>query len=65
MSRQRWLTAELAPGGETSIDLTVLDATGAPVEDAELAVVIVDEAILALTNYTHGRPGGHLLPTTL
>lgn len=47
---------ELAPGGETSLDLTVVDANGAPVEDAELAVVIVDEAILALTNYTMGDP---------
>ena len=47
---------ELAPGGETSIDLSVLDAAGAPVEDAELAVVIVDEAILALTNYTLADP---------
>lgn len=47
---------ELAPGGETSIDLTVVDANGAPVENAELAVVIVDEAILALTNYTLADP---------
>ncbi|RME62755.1 MAG: hypothetical protein D6790_05795, partial [Caldilineae bacterium] len=41
----------LEPGGETTIDLTVTDADGAPVADAELAVVVVDEAILALTNY--------------
>jgi len=29
----------------------VKDARGLPVSDAELAVVVVDEAILALTNY--------------
>jgi uncharacterized protein YfaS (alpha-2-macroglobulin family) len=47
---------ELAPGGETTIDLNVVDAAGVPVEDAELAVVIVDEAILALTNYDLADP---------
>jgi uncharacterized protein YfaS (alpha-2-macroglobulin family) len=47
---------EVAPGGETSVDLTVLDANGAPVQNAELAVVVVDEAILALTNYNMADP---------
>ena len=42
---------EVAPGGETTLDLVLTDAAGEPVEDAELAVVVVDEAILALTNY--------------
>jgi uncharacterized protein YfaS (alpha-2-macroglobulin family) len=41
----------LAPGDETSLDVVVTDAEGNPVEDVELAVVVVDEAILALTNY--------------
>jgi len=41
----------LEPGGETAIDVLVTDANGRPVADAELAVVVVDEAILALTNY--------------
>ena len=41
----------LEPGGETAIDLTLLDVNGDPVANAELAVVVVDEAILALTNY--------------
>ena len=41
----------LEPGGETTIDVTVLDADGKPVADAEFAVVVVDEAILALTGY--------------
>jgi uncharacterized protein YfaS (alpha-2-macroglobulin family) len=47
---------ELAPGGSTSMALNVVDAQGAPVKDAELAVVVVDEAILALTNYTMADP---------
>ncbi|MEZ4859672.1 MAG: alpha-2-macroglobulin family protein [Caldilineaceae bacterium] len=42
---------ELAPGVDTSIAVTVTDAVGAPVADAELALVVVDEAVLALTNY--------------
>ncbi len=42
---------KLAPGEATSLALTVVDAAGQPVENAELAVVVVDEAVLALTNY--------------
>ena len=58
---------ELEPGGETAIDVVLTDADGQPVPDAELAVVVVDEAILALTNYQladpvsafyHSRPSG-------
>ena len=41
----------LEPGGETTIDVTVRDANGDPVADAEFAVVVVDEAVLALTGY--------------
>lgn len=47
---------ELPPGGETTIDLLLTDANGAPVGDAELAVVVVDEAILALSSYTLTDP---------
>ena len=43
--------SRLEPGGSTTLDLTVMDADGKPVADAELAVVIVDESILALTGY--------------
>jgi hypothetical protein len=46
----------LAPGAETTIDVTVNDAIGQAVEDAELAVVVVDEAILALTNFQLSDP---------
>jgi alpha-2-macroglobulin len=41
----------LAPGESTEIELRVLDADGQPVSDAEIALVVVDEAILALTDY--------------
>jgi alpha-2-macroglobulin len=42
---------QLAPGESTKIGVAVTDATGAPVSDAEFAVVVVDEAVLGLTNY--------------
>ena len=42
---------QLEPGGETTLTVLLKDANGQPVSDAELAVVVVDEAILALTNY--------------
>ncbi len=41
----------LEPGGETTVYVALKDANGQPVANAELAVVVVDEAILALTNY--------------
>ena len=47
---------ELEPGGETTLDVVLMDADGRPVSDAELAVVVVDEAILAMTNYQLADP---------
>ncbi len=47
---------ELVPGESTSIDVSVKDANGAPVQGAEFAVVIVDEAVLALSGYTLADP---------
>ncbi len=41
----------LEPGAETAVSLTVTNANGQPVPNAEVALVVVDEAILALTNY--------------
>ncbi|MCB0090673.1 MAG: hypothetical protein KDE54_22385, partial [Caldilineaceae bacterium] len=41
----------LAPGAQTTLDLALTDAAGVPVADAEVAVIVVDEAILALTGY--------------
>ncbi len=43
--------AQLEPGGETTLQVLLKDANGQPVPGAELAVVVVDEAILALTDY--------------
>ncbi len=42
---------QIEPGGETMLRVVLKDANGQPVSGAELAVVVVDEAILALTNY--------------
>ena len=39
------------PGTTTSVAVTVTDTNGNPVPDAELAVVVVDEAVLALSGY--------------
>jgi alpha-2-macroglobulin len=52
----------LAPGGETVIDVTVRDASGEPVAGAEVAVVVVDEAVLALTGYQLADPLGVFYP---
>jgi uncharacterized protein YfaS (alpha-2-macroglobulin family) len=41
----------IEPGGATRVDVTVSDAGGNPVDGAELAVVVVDEAVLALSSY--------------
>jgi len=47
---------KLEPGGETTVYVAVKDSDEQPVRNAELAVVIVDEAILALTNYQLVNP---------
>ena len=47
---------KLEPGGTTAVDVQVLDATGEPVAGAELAIAVVDEAILALTSYDLSDP---------
>ena len=46
----------LDPGAETGVAVAVTDAQGAPVEGAELALVVVDEAVLALTGYQLADP---------
>lgn len=46
----------LEPGSDTSVDVTVLDADGVPVEGAELMLVVVDEAVLALSGYELADP---------
>ncbi len=47
---------ELEPGGKTTIEVSVHSASGAPVKDAEFAVVVVDEAVLGLTGYKLANP---------
>ncbi|MEW6400523.1 MAG: Ig-like domain-containing protein [Chloroflexota bacterium] len=46
----------LVPGSETTLTVMLKDAHGEPVSDAEVAVVVVDEAILALTDYSLADP---------
>ncbi len=41
----------LRPGDDTSVTVEVRDAAGNPVPDAGVALVVVDEAVLALTGY--------------
>ncbi len=41
----------LAPAETTTIDVTVTGPDGKPVPDAEVALVVADEAVLALTDY--------------
>ncbi len=41
----------IEPGGETTVAVEVKDAAGRPVAGSELAVVVVDESVLALTGY--------------
>lgn len=48
--------ATLAPGGETQINVNVKDSNGKPVANSEVAVVVVDESVLALTGYRIGDP---------
>ena len=54
---------ELEPGGVTTLDVKLVDADGQPVAGAELAVVVVDEAILALTNYQLQDPMSTFYPS--
>jgi uncharacterized protein YfaS (alpha-2-macroglobulin family) len=46
----------LEPGTETSVSVEVKDALGKPVAGSEIALVVVDEAILSLTGYRIDDP---------
>jgi hypothetical protein len=48
--------AKLDPGGSTTVDVEVRDAAGAPVAGSNAAVVVVDEAVLALSAYATPDP---------
>ena len=55
-SRRLTVSAEpqdktLVPGGNTKVDVVVKDAAGEPVGNSEIAVVVVDESVLALSAY--------------
>ena len=50
------------PGQQTAIAIQVNDAQGQPVAGAELALVVVDEAVLALTGYRIPDPLGTFYP---
>ncbi|MFY7951596.1 MAG: MG2 domain-containing protein, partial [Armatimonadaceae bacterium] len=44
------------PGGKTSVAIAVTGADGKPVSESEVAVVVVDEAVLALAGWNPGDP---------
>lgn len=48
--------AELEPGQDTSVTVAVTDAGGDPVSGADVAIVVVDEAVLSLTGYDLADP---------
>ena len=41
----------LSPGGSTDVVVRVLDPSGRPVPNAEVALIVVDEAVMSLTGY--------------
>lgn len=60
-SRRLTVSAEpadttLAPGSETKVAVLVKDSRGEPVANSEVALVVVDESVLALSRYTIGDP---------
>lgn len=48
--------ARVSPGDDTTATVVVRGADGAPVANAEVALVVVDEAILALSSYSMADP---------
>lgn len=49
-------TGILEPGGKTTVDVEVKDASGRPVSGGEVALVVADEAVLDLTGYRIDDP---------
>lgn len=52
----------VAPGAKSELAVQVIDAAGKPVPDAEVLVVGVDDAVLALTGYQLPDPLGFFYP---
>ncbi|CAN5384668.1 hypothetical protein BH11MYX1_BH11MYX1_49690 [soil metagenome] len=48
--------AKVAPGQADQLDVEVRDAQGKPVASSEVAIIAVDEAVLALSGYQFGNP---------
>ncbi len=48
--------ASLEPGSETAVNVAITDADGAPISNAEIALFVVDESVLALSGYTLHDP---------
>jgi hypothetical protein len=48
--------AKLGPAEQEAVALEVKDADGKPVAGAEVAVIVVDEAVLSLTGYQFANP---------
>lgn len=48
--------ADLRPGARTAVEVTVRDARGRPVPDAEVALMVVDDAVLALSRDGYPDP---------
>ncbi len=66
-SRELKVTAEpreknIEPAGQTKIDVNVTTSNGEPVANTEVAVVVVDESVLALTGYRIGNPLNSFYP---
>ena len=60
--------AQLAPGAETTLDVQVDGPDGAPVAGADLLVMVVDEAVLALSGHELADPASSFyaaLPTEI
>ena len=55
--------AELAPGDTTTVTVAVADAEGRAVSGADVAIVVVDEAVLSLTGYVLRDPLSTFHPT--
>ncbi len=47
---------EIEPGGETTVEVELRDAANKPVQGGEVALVVVDESVLALTGYQLADP---------